>query len=302
MHTVAVRDSGRARTVAAGGQMTGPQSLSELRRARDAEWLVNLVLPAIGGGRFKPTDFARIDQRPGASALRISGLDQETFEALISSHGSQFSAIQFWKCPRVTDLTPLESLPNLRLVSFYWNQRATRLWDMAKTPELVGLHFDDFTRLHDLAELAAGESLVELEFGDAIWDTSVFESLNPLARLQRLRHLKLSAKRINDGRIEPLAALQGLQSLSFLPKQFTTAQVAWLRARLPDSLQSEALEPVRQLSHPMTVDGKDRDTLLVGKRKPLLSSVQDAARIRKHIDQFNQMVADFRADPSRLAD
>jgi hypothetical protein len=71
--------------------------------------------------------------------------------------------------------------------------------DMAKTPELVGLHFDDFTRLHDLGDLVAGESLVELEFGDAIWDTSVFESLDPLAGLHRLRHLKLSAKRINDG-------------------------------------------------------------------------------------------------------
>jgi hypothetical protein len=104
------------------------------------------------------------------------------------------------------------------------------------------------------------------------------------------------------GRIEPLAALQGLRSLSFSPKQFTTSQVAWLRARLPDSLQSGALEPVRQLSHPMTVNGKDRDTLLVGKRKPFLSSVQDAARIRKHTEQFNRMVADFRADPSLLAD
>jgi hypothetical protein len=173
---------------------------------------------------------------------------------------------------------------------------------LTKTPALVGLHFDDFTRLHDLSDLAASDSLVELEFGDAIWDTSVFESLDPLAELRSLRHLKLSAKRIDDGRIEPLANLQALRSLSFSAKQFTTAQVAWLRARLPDSLQCEALEPVRHFSPPLTRNGKALDVLLVGKRKPFLNSAQDAARIHKHIDQFSRMVADFRANPSLLAD
>lgn len=282
----------------------GPASLSELRRARSetAGWLLDLVLPDIGGGRFAPADFAGVEERPDASALRVSGLDQETFEKLISRHGGQFSSIQLWKCPRISDLTPLESLPDLRLVSIYWNQRATRLWDLAKTPGLAGLHFDDFTRMHDLSDLAAGGSLVELEFGDAVWDQSVFESLDPLAQIPTLRDLKLSAKRINDGRIEPLAALQSLRSLSFSSRQFTMAQVAWLRACLPDSLESEALEPLRRLSPPLARNGKSLDVLLVGKRKPFLNSAQDAARIAKHVDEFSRMVAEFRKHPSLLAD
>jgi hypothetical protein len=203
----------------------------------------------VGGVSFRRTSQAS-SSAPTPQRYESADLTNRMFEALISRHGSQFSAIQFWKCPRLTDFTPLESLPDLRLVSFYWNQRASRLWDLTKTPALVGLHFDDFTRLHDLSDLAAGDSLVELEFGDAVWDTSVFESLDPLAELQSLRDLKLSAKRINDGRIEPLAALQALRALSFSAKQFTTAQVAWLRARLPDSLRCEALEPMRHLSPP----------------------------------------------------
>jgi hypothetical protein len=71
--------------------MTGvPESLSELRRARseDAGWLVDLVLPHVGGGRFVSEDFAGVEQRPDASALRVSGLDQPMFEALISRHGT----------------------------------------------------------------------------------------------------------------------------------------------------------------------------------------------------------------------
>lgn len=282
----------------------GPATLAELRKAYrdDQPWLLKLVLPDVGGGRFDESHMELIASHPEVSALRVSGLDQATFEALVSRFGPQFSAIDFWKCKRIADLTPLEDLPHLRLVSFYWNQRATRLWDLTRTPNLTGLHFDDFTRLHDLDDLSRGFGLNELEFGDAVWDTSVFESLEPLAALTALKSLKLSAKRINDGRIEPLAALQELKSLSFSSRQFTTRQVAWLRARLPDSVQSEALEPVRRLSRPLQRERKQLDVLLVGKRKPFLNSVQDAARIEKHVDAFWRLVAEFRADPSLSPD
>jgi hypothetical protein len=277
----------------------GPANLLELRRKdrKDPSWLLNLVLPEVGGGRFDESHLTGVASNPKARALRVSGLDQATFEALVTRHGPQFSAIEFWKCPRISDLTPLEDLPGLQLVSFYWNQRATRLWDLSRTPQLVGLHFDDFTSLRDLTDLERGEALVELAFGDAVWDKSVFESLAPLAALSHLRSLKFSAKRIDDGRVEPLGALQELEALSFSRNQFTTRQVAWLRARLPEALESDSLEPVNRLSSPLEYDGKVRDVMLVGKRKPLLNSVDDAARIRKHIDDFRQMVDSFRADP-----
>jgi hypothetical protein len=267
---------------------------------RGASWLVDLVQPEIGGGRLDASGLAALDERPGATALRVSGLDQKMFEALVSGYGGRFTAIHFWKCPRIQDLSPLESLPHLRLVSFYWNQRADRLWDLGRTPDLTGLRFHDFTRLHDLGDLVRGSSLVELDFGDAVWDTLVVETLEPLASLPGLRSLKLSAKKIEDGRVEPLGHLQQLGSLAFSSKQFTMRQVAWLRARLPESLVSEALEPLRRFAKPLTVDGKQRDVLLVGKRKPFLSSVEDEARIRKHVADFDGLVAEFRADPSRL--
>jgi hypothetical protein len=259
-------------------------------------------LPEIGGGRFDPAQMALIEQRPDASVLRVSGLDQRSFESLIDRHGRQFAAIQFWKCPRIEDFSALEGLFGLRLVSVYWNQRAARLWDLTQTPRLSGLHFDDFTRLHDLSDLARGTSLVELEFGDAVWDKSVFRTLEPLAALRGLTALRFSAKRIEDGRIQPLGALQNLQSLSFSSRQFTTRQVAWLRARLPHSLQSEVIEPLRRFSKPLERNGKALDVLLVGSRKPFLNSTEDAVRVQKHVDQFNEMVAEFRASPSLLPD
>ncbi len=211
----------------------GPATLAELRHKDEPHsWLFSLVLPEIASGRLTVSDLASVDVPASATALRVSGVDQASFEALVSRLGSRFSAIEFWKCPRIADLSPLEDLPQLRVVSFYWNQRATRLSDLGKTPELSGLRIGDFSRLHNLVDLATAGSLVELEFGDAVWDTSVFDSLEPLSPLTGLRALTLSAKKITDGRIEPLAALQQLTSLSFASNQFTTEQVAWSRATL----------------------------------------------------------------------
>jgi hypothetical protein len=124
------------------------------------------------------------------------------------------------------------------------------------TPASLGLCFEDFNRLHDLRDLRSGASLRELEFGDAVWSKSVFESLEPLDALSSLRSLNFNAKRIDDSRIEPLAHLTRLEALRFPPRQFTTRQVAWLRAKLPTALESASLAPVALLGQPLELDGK----------------------------------------------
>ncbi len=161
-------------------------SLDDLTTTHEerSPWYLNLVLPEIGGGQLALGELDRIHQAPHATALKVSGLDQQTFEALIDRFGAQFSGLYFWKCPRIVDLSPLESLTNVKYVAFYWNQRAVKLWNLAETPHLIGLQFEDFTRLHTLDDLAAGESLEELEFGDKVWVKSAFESLEPLSHLR----------------------------------------------------------------------------------------------------------------------
>jgi hypothetical protein len=166
-----------------------PSSLYELTQFYKAQpaWYFDLVLPEIGGGRLALGDLGRIDEAPQATALKISGLDQQTFEALIARFGAQFSGLYFWKCPRIVDLSPLETLSNLQFVAFYWNQRAVKLWNLAETRQLTGLQFENFTRLHTLDDLTTAVSLEELEFGDRIWIKAAFASLEPLSHLQGLR-------------------------------------------------------------------------------------------------------------------
>ena len=105
-------------------------SLQELCAVNTAQpWCIDLIQPELSGGRTTARDLDVIADRPDATALRVSGLDQKTFELLVTRYGSRFDAIYFWKCGRIADLTPLEALPQLRLVSFYINQRTARLWD-----------------------------------------------------------------------------------------------------------------------------------------------------------------------------
>jgi hypothetical protein len=276
-----------------------PRRFSDLRPPYDGywPWMLRLDAEEDARGRLTQQQLASIGERPDALALWVNGLDQASFEQVITRYGKQFLAIELDKCPRITDLSPLEDLPRLRLVDIFWNQRATRLWDLSRNPDLVGLRFNDFTRLHDLDNLPAAASLLELEFGDAIWSTSTYESLEPLTALRSLRSLSFNPKRIDDGRIEPVGELTGLEELDIPTNMFTTQQFAWLRSRLPDTVKSDVLGPVIEV-RPFEEGGKVKDVLLVGKRKPFLSSVADQGHIKKHVDEFWQMVHTFRRDPA----
>ena len=91
-----------------------PTNLDDLVRmhASNPDWMLELVLPEIGGGKLAPRDLSAIEASPDSTGLKISGLEQNTFEQLIGRYGSQFSAVYFWKCPRIVDLTALEQLSN----------------------------------------------------------------------------------------------------------------------------------------------------------------------------------------------
>lgn len=110
----------------------------------------SLVQPEINGGKVTTSQIDALDDRADLRYLSISGLEQLTLEYLIAKLGSKLEAIEFWKCPRVPNLAPLEDVPRLECVSFYWNQKADRLWNFSRNRNLRSLRFTDFTRLTSL--------------------------------------------------------------------------------------------------------------------------------------------------------
>ena len=272
-------------------------NLFELRRPLSQEattpWHLRRIQPELNGGKISQEELTRLADSPLATTLTISGLEQKTFEFLCKNFGTQFTAIHFWKCPRIVDLSPLEDMPQLTHVALFWNQRATRLWTLERTPLLRGLHFDDFTKLQDLTDLAAASSLEDLAFGNANWSKFVVPSLEPLSGLSHLQSLAFRVKAVIDNKIQPLANLTHLAELSFSANLFTTSQLAWLRAHLPATVSATVLAPYQQLRQPLTTRGKKLDVLISGKGKPFLSSETDSVKLSRYITEFNKMVLQF---------
>ena len=217
---------------------------------------INLIENDLSGGKISKSRIDTLDDLEGEDILTVSGLVQDTFEYLIQKFGHKFRVINFWKCPRVEDFSPIESLENIEYITYFWNQRVTRLWNFKKTPKLLGLRFDDFTRLNSLIDLEDASSLVELGFGNKVWSKYKVDSLAPLATLTDLEHLSISAKKIADERIEPIAALKNLKTLTFPTNLFTTEQVAWLKARLPNTVESSVLNAFWTRDKSLNINGK----------------------------------------------
>lgn len=235
---------------------------------------------------------------PTATEISVNGLTQDTFEYLISHYGSQFKVINFWKCPLVHDLAPLGSLPGIEYIVYYWNQRVEHLWDFSGNMSLKGFGFDDFSRMHDLSQLDGAPALQELYFGNKIWNKYVLNTLEPLGRCSTLKSLRFAAKKILDDRVEPLGNLTGLARLEFPHNQFTSKQIAWLKARLPEKIQSKVLGGYWTLDKAIHYSGKDKDTVIVGKGKALLlDSKKDRTLLDRHINEFNAMHRWFRERP-----
>lgn len=254
---------------------------------------LDLIQPEISGGKITREQIDAIQQLPHREAITISGLRQDTFEYFIVQYGDRFKAIYFWKCPRIEDLTALEQLKDIQYVLFFWNQKVTRLWSLAKNPKLKGLLLYDFMHLHALDDMAHAPSLEQFDIGNSPFSTRTLtlKSLVPLAALKTLKSLTLSVGKIEDNDLTPLLRMKQLQRFAFPPSLFTTEQVAYLTARLKN-VQSEHLQPYRLLENPIG----DKDCLVIGKGKPFLNSQKDAARLEKYVQKFAALVTQYEQD------
>jgi hypothetical protein len=255
---------------------------------------INLIERDITGGKITKETIDTI-QELTSHRLKISGLKQDTFEYLIWKYGNRFLEITFWKCPRIEDFSPLESLGRLQRLDFFWNQKANRFWNLAKNPNLKALSFNNFVKTTCLSTLGSSTSLEKLEFGNSCGDTSHVESLEPIGAITTLKELAFSPKKIVDAKAEPLTRLPNLKALHFSNRLFSTEKIAWLVARLPPGLESNVLTSFIALQ-PGQLAGVD--TLIVGRGKPFLDSVRDKDRLAKYVSKFEALVAHFRSNPS----
>lgn len=60
-------------------------------------------------------------------------------------------------------------MEHIEFITYFFNQKATKLWDMSNNKALKGLEIDDFSKLHSIDEIEYAPNLEVFNIGNAVW-------------------------------------------------------------------------------------------------------------------------------------
>jgi len=260
------------------------------------EEYISLLQFEINGGKATKGDIDLISNYPKIREIKISGLQQDTFEYFISKYANQFKRIYFWKCPKIESFESLKYLIDIESLSFYWNQKTTNLWDMSKNIKLKSVDITDFIHLTHLNDLQNENTIEHFSVGIGFNGKAYLDSVKPFESCKKLKTLNFSINKLLDNDIKPLIRIESLEELDFPTNLFTTEQVAWLKAHLSEKVKSKTINSVKLIESPFEIDSKIIDTIIVGKGKPMLSSFVDQKRIEKYKGEFDALVTKFKLE------
>nr|WP_300209134.1 hypothetical protein [uncultured Anaerostipes sp.] len=245
-----------------------------------------LVQKEVDGGTISTKQIDTIRNFPDSKSIIISGLKQDTFEYFINTYGRQFRAITFWKNKAVSDLSALSLLNNIEYISYFFNQRASELWDMTKNRKLVGLSLSDFSRLHSLKGIEKAHNLTNFYLYNRVEAKMEIESLKPIVNTS-IKHFTWGGKRVLDNNYKCLSNSK-IEVLDINPTQFTLSELAQLLALFPDSLKGSITKPYT------TGKTKDKDGykeyFFLCKRKKRCIKGKDDKRFASYLNEFENLL------------
>lgn len=245
----------------------------------------------VGGGRITKEEIDKIRDFPNAKSLKISGLNQENFEYLISRYGNQFEAIAFFKNKAVNDLSLLGDLKNIKYIYCFFNQKAVDLWVMTDNENLVGLGIYDFSKLHTIEKIATAPVLQYFSIGDAVWGKAEIESLKPLTQ-STITHFAWWGKKILDNDFQCLAKSR-VTELDLNICSFRTEELARIVASIP-GLRGKATTPYREVG--IHENGKRTVYYNLCKGKRSLIKGKDESKLNEYLTEFDRLVEKYRAE------
>ena len=160
---------------------------------------------------------------------------------------------------------------------------------------LTGLCIEDFTRLKSIDSIQTAPSLKDFRIGNAIWSTMTINSFLPLAG-SGLERLSFTGKSIADNDFSFLADMPKLKEFDFPTNMLSTERVAWIAANFPD-LKGYALRPTVDVTSLEDVT----ETIIVGKRKPLLKRQGNEKRIEKYVRTFEALKRKYKGVSYKIA-
>ncbi len=252
---------------------------------------INLVQKEVGGGIISFEQIDTIRNFPDAKSIIISGLKQDTFEYFINTYGKQFQAITFWKNKAVSDLSVLSSLSDIEYISFFFNQKASKLWDMTNNKKLVGLSITDFCKLHSLDGIEKASNLKSFYVYDRVEARMEIESFKPIVDTN-IKHFVWGGKSVLDKDFGCLANSK-IEELDISPTQFTMSELAQLLALFPETLKGSITKPYTNGG----IEDKDGYTeyFFLCKRKKTCIKGRDDERFASYLKEFEKLLKECRA-------
>lgn len=254
---------------------------------------INLVQKEVDGGSVSVDQIDEtIGNAPNAGSIVISGLKQDTFEYFVKQYGKQFEAISFWKNKLVEDLSPLCKLNDIKFINFFFNQKATSLWDMSGNKALTGLSIYDFSRLHNIEEIETAPNLEFFGLGDQVWAGMTIDSLKPIANT-RIKHFEWYGKTVSDNDYKCLA--QGkIEVLDINPTRFTLDELTDLLALFPETLSGSITKPYVTGSVGTKGSGERTTYRYLCKNKKACAVGKDDERFQKYLKDFEILLMNKR--------
>lgn len=251
---------------------------------------LNLVQKEVDGGTLSIEQIDSIRDFPDSKSIIISGLKQDTFEYFINTYGKQFHAITFWKNKTVSDLSALSLLSDIEYVSYFFNQKASELWDMTNNKKLVGLSISDFSKIHSLKGIEKACNLTSFYVYDRVDAKMEIESFKPIVNAG-IKHFAWGGKKVLDNNYECLANSK-IEELDISPRQFTMLELAQLLSLFPESLKGS-------ITKPYTRGGiKDKDGyteyFFLCKGKKTCVKGKDDKRFASYLNEFESLLKKYR--------
>ena len=250
------------------------------------EFDIDLLQREVDGGKITVDLIDTIAQFPNASSIRISGLDQKTFEYFIDRYASRFQVIVFWKNKNLIDLSPLEKLPDIEYLKFFNCPRITSLWDLQKNPRLRALSIYDFPKLKSISGIENAPALEYLDLGSYMWGTMEIDSLKPVVK-SPVTYFAWYGKKVKDGDFHCLSK-SNIKTLDMNVTKFSMGELASLLAAFPEDLKGKVTVPYIEC----TIQEKgDFITLrYLCKRKGYYVKGSDDKLFEKYLESFQEML------------
>lgn len=219
-------------------------------------------------------------------AAYIVGANEKTFDALCKALSVKIAV--FYEM-RVADLSCLQNILGLDHLAIIWNSKVVDLRPLSHIPNLKTLALVDTPKAHDLQPIASLQDLRAFEFSGAptLSSKNTAKSLEPLAALPSLNEMRLTGLRVEREGLRPVARCKALRTLS-VSNTFDTEDYAFLAANMPNTTCRHFGATVKVKGDAI---GPGIDTMIVGRKKPFLSSQKDAERIKRYEVAFAKLKA-----------